>query len=77
MRGVDRGATLSERRQSGSASKRQARRCAVKLAVKRSNILPSTEHDDETVGADAFAPPGSRPDRQSVRRLLGSVNNPG
>ncbi|MBM2803581.1 MAG: hypothetical protein HW419_1474 [Deltaproteobacteria bacterium] len=34
-------------------------RSAVKLTVKRSNILPSTEHDDETFGADAFALQGS------------------
>jgi hypothetical protein len=26
--------------------------------VKKSYILPSTEHDDETFGADAFAPKG-------------------
>ena len=30
----------------------------MKLSVKKSYILPSTEHDDETFGADAFAPKG-------------------
>jgi hypothetical protein len=35
------------------------------------------EHDNETFYSGAFAPPGSHPDRQSVRRLPGSVINPG
>jgi hypothetical protein len=49
----------------------------MQLPVKRSNILPSSEYDDETFGADAFAPPGFHLDRQSVLGFPGNVNNPG
>jgi hypothetical protein len=55
----------------------QAARVAVKLAEKSSNIVPSTEHDDEIIGPDAFAPPGFHLDRQSVVRFPGNLNNPG
>jgi hypothetical protein len=55
----------------------QAARVAVKLAEKSSDIVPSTEHDDETIGADAFAPPGFQLNRHSVVRFPGNLNNPG
>ena len=41
------------------------------------NSLPSTKHDDETFGADAFAPTGFHLDRHSVVRFPRSMNNPG
>ena len=49
----------------------------MKLPVKRSIIVLSTEHDDATFGADAFAPPGFHLDRHFVVRFPGSMNNPG
>jgi hypothetical protein len=39
--------------------------------------ITEREQGNETFYYGAFAPPGSHPDRQSVRRLAGSVNNPG
>jgi hypothetical protein len=55
----------------------------MKLPVGRSNSAPSAKLDDETFGADAFAPPGFHLDRHSVVRFPGGMlcpaktNNPG
>jgi hypothetical protein len=57
---------------------RQVKRSAVKPPVKRSNLLPSAEHDGETFGADAFARLFSwgSTSIDTLSLVLASMNNP-
>jgi len=72
----------SMRNPSGAKAKRLCLEAAseaicCEITREKAIIVPSTEHDDETIGADAFAPPGFHLDRHSVVRFPGSMNNPG
>jgi homopolymeric O-antigen transport system ATP-binding protein len=75
--GGDRDATLPERTQCSSAMKPQTQRFDNETSDAKVKHRIEGEHGNETFYPGAFAPPGSRPDRQSIRRLPGSVNNPG